>query len=265
MFARIHSTLPPGPVKSLAPALLAALACAAPLAAQDAPPERRLLPLLSGSGVTLSLDSASISRSGESTFSLRTVYQSVPDSARQGPDRREEVQELDCARSRIRYRATSYFKGTSTTPLGPPERSSSSEWERLEGDDVPIYQAVCGYLTGGWAARLPRVTEDQPELANAPVIRRALSQEYPPELRRLGIGGTVTLRFRVLPDGTVDSASLRVTEAPDERFAEPARRVALAMRFRPARLNHQPVPVWVSLPITFGPNRPQSRGEPPRP
>ena len=253
-------------LKSLAPVLLAALACATPLAAQEAPPQRVLLPLLSASGITLSLDSASIGRTGESTFVVRAVYQAPPDTARTGPDRREEIQELDCARTRIRYRVTSYFRGDATLPVRPPESSDAEGWERLEEDELPIYQAVCQYLTGGWPARLTRQEEEQPELANVAGVRRALTHEYPLELRQQGIGGTVQVRFRVLADGSVDPATLAAVEATDARFAQPAVRVAAQMRFRPATLDRRPVAVWVTLPITFHTDNPQAiPGGPSRP
>ncbi|HKP77054.1 MAG TPA: energy transducer TonB [Longimicrobiaceae bacterium] len=253
-------------MKPLASALLGLFACAAPLAAQDAPRARTLLPLLSAAGITLSLDSASIGRTGDSTFVMVAVYQGPVDTAGTAPDRREEVQELDCARNRVRDRVTSYYRGEGTLPVRPPEHSATKGWEPVDEGELPIHQAICQYLTGGWAARLPKRVEQQPELANAAAIRRALTREYPHELRDRGIGGTVQVRFRLLPDGMVDPATIDVVESTDPRFAEPARRVAAQMRFRPAAIDHRPVAVWVVVPLTFYTFAPQpDPAAPPRP
>ena len=93
--------------------------------------------------------------------------------------------------------------------------------------------------------------EVQPELLNRDQVVAALSRNYPPLLRDGGIGGTVQVRFRITRTGGVDASSIEVLESTHEAFTDAAVRVAREMRFRPGRYNGSPVPVWVTLPITF--------------
>ena len=244
------------------------LACAGPLAAQD--PPRRLLPILSSGDTSLSLDSASIHRTGDSTFLVTAVYRFPPDPSHHGADRREEGREVNCPRTWIRRRSTTFYAGSGTEPVEPrvaPTPIDPNGWDQPTEQELPAFQAICGYLTGGWPARLALMVEEQPRLVNASAVARTLMREYPPELRQMGATGTVTLRFRVRADGTVERQTMEVVSATDSRFGEAARRVALSMRFRPARLDHQPVPVWVTLPVNFyevDPQRP-TPGVPPQP
>jgi TonB family protein len=254
-------------VKPVASALLAALACAGPLAAQQAPRERRLLPVLSTESIVLSLDSAAVHRTGDSTFLVTSVYQFPADTALAGADRREDVQEMDCVNARLRYRTTRYYASTAAEPVRPAHGTGSPTWAAPAGDELPLFHAICDYLTSGWPARLPKMVEEQPRIVNAPAVQRALTREYPSELRQMGLTGQVMLRFRVRTDGTVEPASMEVVSATDTRFGEAARRVALTMRFRPARLDRQPVAVWVTLPVNFNLSTPlpTTPGVPPMP
>ncbi len=93
--------------------------------------------------------------------------------------------------------------------------------------------------------------EEIPSLTNRAHVARQLERHYPPLLRDAGISGEVVLRFRILTDGTVDSATVRVMQSTHEGFAEPAATVARQARFRPARLGGVPVRVWVEIPLTF--------------
>jgi len=93
--------------------------------------------------------------------------------------------------------------------------------------------------------------EVQPELANREEVQANLSRNYPPLLRDAGVTGTVTLRMRIRSDGSVDTGSITVEQATHDAFSQAAAAVVARMRFRPARLNGRPVPVWVTLPVTF--------------
>jgi TonB family protein len=93
--------------------------------------------------------------------------------------------------------------------------------------------------------------EVQPELVNREEAAAALSRNYPPLLRDAGVTGTVTIRMRIGRDGVVDPASIQVESTTHELFSDAAVRVAQRLRFSPARSRGQPVPVWVTLPITF--------------
>jgi protein TonB len=93
---------------------------------------------------------------------------------------------------------------------------------------------------------------EMPELANRSEVVQELSRAYPPELRNAGVTGTVHLRMRVLEDGSVDEPTITIVAA-DQGFGESAVQVVRRMRFRPARVEHRPVKVWVSIPVVFQP------------
>lgn len=93
--------------------------------------------------------------------------------------------------------------------------------------------------------------EEQPSLSNSSEIQRQLSRQYPPLLRDAGVTGTVTLRMRVMEDGTVDPSSVSVENSTQEGFADAAKHVVERMRFRPAKVGGKAVKVWVTLPVTF--------------
>ncbi|HEV7587829.1 MAG TPA: energy transducer TonB [Longimicrobium sp.] len=267
--------------------VFAALACAGPLAAQDVPREPRLLRIAASSdGTVLSVDSASLARTGDSTFVVDAVYQLPADTSRQvAADRQVESQEMDCGRARFRGRATTYYLGGTPVPVADEATTPPMGWQPVGDDELPIFQAICGYLLGSFAASLPVTLETgsvdrAPELSNRTEIGRALSQEYPRSLRDARLGGTVRLRFRITTEGRVDSASVRVLWATRQEFGDAAVRVLQRMRFRPARHHGATVAVWGTIPVTFAvfddgpdprlpapprlpPTRP--RWEPPRP
>lgn len=93
--------------------------------------------------------------------------------------------------------------------------------------------------------------EVQPELVNPAEVRAALSHNYPPLLRDAGVTGSATVRMRVFGDGSVDAGSITIEAASHEAFGQAAARVAERMRFSPARIGGKPVPVWVTVPVTF--------------
>jgi protein TonB len=93
--------------------------------------------------------------------------------------------------------------------------------------------------------------EEQPSLANSQQVQAALARNYPPLLRDAGVSGQVVVRMRVQPDGTVDPQSITVEQSTHDAFSTAAVRVAEIMRFRPAKVQAKPVPVWVTLPIIF--------------
>ncbi|HEV7587830.1 MAG TPA: energy transducer TonB [Longimicrobium sp.] len=243
--------------------LLAALACAGPVAAQNPPEPRHLLQVVSSpAGIVLSVDSFSIGRTGDSTFVVDAVYQFPRDTARRVPDRREEMQEMDCARSRLRGRRTAYFIGDGAEPVALDPTPPSETWQRVPDEELLLFEAICSFLLGGFAAGLPLLVEEQPELLNREAVQRALSRAYPPLLRDDGRSGTVVIRFRVLTDGTVDPATVEVVSTTHAGFSAAAFRVALTMRFRPARFNGTPIPVWISVPVTFFTMGPEPEVEP---
>ncbi len=93
--------------------------------------------------------------------------------------------------------------------------------------------------------------ETQPELLNARSLTRIVTRAYPAEVRGRRAPTTVGVHMKILADGTVDSTSVSIAASPDPLFNAPAARVAVQMRFRPATVGGQPVPVWVTVPIIF--------------
>lgn len=93
--------------------------------------------------------------------------------------------------------------------------------------------------------------EEQPELSNRSEVARQLSRNYPPLLRDAGVVGTVTVRMRVMENGSVDPSSVSIENSTHDAFGDAARRVVERMRFRPAKVGGKAVKVWVTLPVTF--------------
>ncbi|HEX6751773.1 MAG TPA: TonB family protein [Longimicrobium sp.] len=93
--------------------------------------------------------------------------------------------------------------------------------------------------------------EEQPSLSNSSEVQRQLERNYPPLLRDAGVTGTVTLRMRVMENGSVDPESISVESATHDAFGDAAKRVVSRMRFRPAKVGGHAVKVWVTLPVTF--------------
>lgn len=93
--------------------------------------------------------------------------------------------------------------------------------------------------------------EEQPRPTNLPDLRRQLERNYPPLLRDARVTGTVQVRMRVTADGTVDANSITITSSSHEQFNDPTIRSVQRLRFRPAKVNGRPVPVWVELPIQW--------------
>jgi TonB family protein len=238
----------------LVPLLLAA----APLAAQVASPTNPWHTVLKGGdGTVVSIDSASIHRTGDSTFTLRTAIRfpqlvTLPTGER--VDREVDMEELDCRGGRGLARAfeSELYAGETKVKTTTLPRT----WAAVTPGRRAAFDASCAWLLGGFAARLPRsydsrLVEVQPELTNRAVVSQALSREYPQALRMADQTGTVMLRFRVMEDGTVDRPTVAVERYTHPDFSEAAVRVVYRMRFRAARLDGKPVPVWVTLPVIF--------------
>jgi TonB family protein len=93
--------------------------------------------------------------------------------------------------------------------------------------------------------------EVMPQVTNTVEIQRMLERNYPPELSNATVPGRVMLRFRVLENGRVDSASVQVTATSHQAFNEPAIRAVRRLALTPALVGGRPVKVWVELPIAF--------------
>jgi TonB family protein len=219
--------------------------------------------LTAADGTVLSIDSVTVDRTGDSTFVVRTALRfprRIALASGDTVDREVDTEELDCAGVRSRPLLSHEFDGEELVAM----TILSRRWAPVAPGRRAVFDASCAWLLGGSATRLRRSywledVEEQPELVNRAAVSGALSREYPPQLRASGQTGTVLLRFRVMEDGKADRRTVSVEQVSHPDFADAAVRVVYAMRFRPARLNRRPVPVWVTLPVTFtlayGPGR----------
>jgi protein TonB len=87
-------------------------------------------------------------------------------------------------------------------------------------------------------------------MQNRDEVSRALEREYPSLLRDAGVGGRVDVWIRLDERGVVQDAQVNASSGQPS-LDEAALRVARIIRFSPAMNRDQPVPVWVSIPITF--------------
>lgn len=90
----------------------------------------------------------------------------------------------------------------------------------------------------------------RPDVKNRAEVAGALVREYPPDLRKRGVSGTVTVWFFIDAEGTVRKAQINESSG-HEALDAAALRVARIMEFTPASHKEKNVPVWISLPITF--------------
>ncbi|MBB4638814.1 TonB family protein [Longimicrobium terrae] len=84
-------------------------------------------------------------------------------------------------------------------------------------------------------------------------LTQYIRRNYPRELRREGARGVVTLRYRVLPDGQVDAASIQVVSSADPRLNDIAIQGVQVLRYRPRAVEGPEGSDWVSMPILFPP------------
>ena len=241
------------------PVLLLTLACAAaPLAAQEVPVGPRLLPVAATrDGIVVSLDSASIERTGDSIFYANVDYEYPRAAARRlGFDRQMELEELDCAGTRVRGRSTVVTRRGMPLEAVPRDTAGNEAWKPSNETETPIVQAVCRHLLASFAASLPLTLETPdvdtpPNLVNGPEVARTIVETYPPRLRDEGVGGIALLRMQVAADGSIDPASLRVLWATRPEFGRAALRVAGRVRFRPGLQRGRPVAVMATVPVTY--------------
>jgi TonB family protein len=101
-------------------------------------------------------------------------------------------------------------------------------------------------------ARAPTFTPYtvRPDIRNRTEVVRALERAYPPLLRDAGIGGTAQVWFFIDEEGEVQKTQLNESTG-HQALDQAALEVARAFRFTAARNREKPVPVWISLPITF--------------
>lgn len=89
-----------------------------------------------------------------------------------------------------------------------------------------------------------------PRLRNARSVREEMRRRYPPDLRRMGLGGTVRVWAFVDERGRVTRRRLAETSG-DCDLDRAAIDVARVMRFTPATRDGKALAVWVAIPLTF--------------
>jgi len=90
----------------------------------------------------------------------------------------------------------------------------------------------------------------KPSYVNKREIERALIREYPASLRDRGIGGKTVVWLLIDEEGRVPRQQVQ-TGSGYRELDEAALRVARRFRFSPAKHCGKPVPVWLSVPISF--------------
>jgi protein TonB len=86
---------------------------------------------------------------------------------------------------------------------------------------------------------------------SVPTVIQQVSPQYTAEAMRARIQGSVWIECVVMPDGTV--GELRIMRSLDRLFGldEEAVKAARRWRFRPGRVNGEPVPVVVTMELVF--------------
>ena len=100
------------------------------------------------------------------------------------------------------------------------------------------------------AAPMWTTVDIYPTLRNREEMGRLLEREYPPLLRDAGIGGSTKVWFFIDATGKIVKTQINVSSG-HQALDEVAIKVADRYVFSPAMNRDKPVPVWISLDITF--------------
>ncbi|MFL5540572.1 MAG: hypothetical protein ACJ8J0_16395, partial [Longimicrobiaceae bacterium] len=191
--------------------LCAALASAPPLAAQAPAPPPGLLSVARGSdGTEVFIDSASVTRSGESTFVLSTVTRfSAAVGAERRADRQVDAAELDCARDRTRGIAWGLHLGD--RPVSGD--TLDYQWKPVDEEWLPVSRLICGKLTGSFASLPVELEADAADSSYA--ILPATAEDSAAYRRHSFPGrgrwsGIAMVRVRIGADGVPDTAHARM-------------------------------------------------------
>lgn len=99
-----------------------------------------------------------------------------------------------------------------------------------------------------------------PDIKNREEVAAALEGAYPASLKEEGVGGLVAVWFFVDEDGKVQRVQVNQSSRRRE-LDDAAVSIASLVEFTPALNRDKKVPVWVSLPIAFGPMGSQAAEE----
>ncbi len=159
-------------------------------------------------------------------------------------------------------------------PPPPPEMEEPEEQEEEEEEPPQLEEQAApldlsqlelalnpGFGEGGgdFAVKLggeERVRREEAEmifslddLDQAPRVSRQVAPDYPAELRKKKISGTVYVIFIVSKQGRVEQA--KVQKSTNPAFDAPALKAVKQWRFEPGRKNGAPVQFRMRVPITF--------------
>lgn len=99
------------------------------------------------------------------------------------------------------------------------------------------------------AVASPTTADRRPDVPAKPV--KSVAPKYPRELNKLGVRGTVLLRFVVDREGRVQNPEIVKSDHPG--FETPALEAIRGWRFSPAIQDGKPVKSFVQLPLVFSP------------
>ncbi len=136
--------------------------------------------------------------------------------------------------------------GTPGDVIGPPAATPTPPTGNTEPTPGPPSE---GYVY------TPETVEARPELANGGEVARLFERFYPRMLADQGVSGRVMLELIVEADGRVRPGSVRVVSATNPQFSDATMRIVERLRFHPARVGEQPVPVMVTIPIDWKPEQ----------
>lgn len=94
-----------------------------------------------------------------------------------------------------------------------------------------------------------------PRVTNRSEVAAAVERAYPPALRAARIGGTAQVWLFIDETGQIQTVLLRESSG-HPLLDEAALNVARLVRFTPPYNKDKPVPVWISIPISFVVRRP---------
>jgi len=116
----------------------------------------------------------------------------------------------------------------------PPARPAAAPAEPIDPAQEPVYTPFTA----------------PPQLVNREEVRVSLENNFPVAKRNQGGDWATSVWLYIRDDGVVER--IRINESSgDPVMDEAALRVARVMRFSPAENRGEPVPVWVSIPVTF--------------
>ncbi len=96
--------------------------------------------------------------------------------------------------------------------------------------------------------------QSPPKLRSTAEAGRAISESYPEDLKRRGVGGMVEVQFVVDEKGKVDASTVEVLDATHSQLGDAAKKAAARLEFQPGKAGGSAVKAKVVLPIVYKPN-----------